>query len=227
MTTTGSSLPERLPCGRDVDELVEQVAEGHGDRLDSHQVQCPHCRAFLSEITTLWAPVVTMAGERVQPPAQLLAQVMTAVRELAAQVWHIVVPGERGVTRIAARVVGEIARAAAASVPGVRVVLGRSSAAPRAAAASTQATRAHRVPGTAVGIAGQRAVIDLAVATSYGLRIPDVAAGIRRRVLHDLRDLAGIRDAEVNIVVDNVIDDGIDPATEYTVQPVRQPLSSR
>ena len=39
---------EELPCGHDVDEILEQVADGHGDQLNEHQRSCVHCRAAIS-----------------------------------------------------------------------------------------------------------------------------------------------------------------------------------
>lgn len=195
-------LPDQLPCGKDLDELVEQVADGHSRELDDHEQGCTHCRAYLGEIERLWAPVTALASESVEPPPDVLAKVMTLVRELALEIWHVVLLGERGTTRIAARVLAKLATRAAARAPGVRVVLGRSTQA-RMVARTTEATQSHRQPGSAVGIAGQHAVIDLAVVTAYGAYIPDVAATIRRLVTEQLHT-AGLNDVDVNITVDDV-----------------------
>ena len=40
-----------LACGADVDELLEQAAEGRGGQLTSHQRGCPHCQAALREFS--------------------------------------------------------------------------------------------------------------------------------------------------------------------------------
>jgi len=37
----------QLPCGADVDELLEQAADGHATELTTHQQNCPHCQAAL------------------------------------------------------------------------------------------------------------------------------------------------------------------------------------
>lgn len=200
----GETLPEDLPCGRALDDLIEQVAHGHGQDVDEHQQNCTHCRAYLTEIERLWAPVTTLAGQPVEPPPHLLDQVMTVVRELAMEIWHAVIPGDRGVTRIAARVLARMATRAAGRAPGVRVVLGRSTQA-HVASCAEQTTLAHEQPGSAVGIAGQHAVIDLAVVTSYGVYIPHVADAIRQLVVDDLRT-ADLHDVEINITVDDVIE---------------------
>ncbi len=200
-----SALDDHLPCGAELDDLVEQVANGAGHNLTEHQHQCPHCRAALAEINQLWAPVAALAAERLEPPADLVQKVMSLVRELAQEIWHIVVPSERGVTRIAARVLAAIARQAAAQASGVRVVLGRSSLA-NIVADTVEATHQHRQPGSAVGIAGQHAVIELAVVADYDNRISETADQIRRIVRRDLSELAGLDEVRVDIYVDDVTD---------------------
>ncbi len=196
-------LLDQMPCGKDLDVLVEQVADGHGQDLDDHERGCAHCRAYLGEIGRLWAPVGALAAERIEPPPDVLGKVMTLVRELALEIWHVVLPGERGTTRIAARVLATLATRAAARAHGVLVVLGRSTQA-RMVARTTEATQSHQHPGSAVGIAGQHAVIDLAVVSAYAVYIPDVAATIRRLVTDQLHS-AGLSDVDVNITVDDVV----------------------
>lgn len=213
---SSAALPEQMPCGADFDDLLEQIASGKGHDLTAHQRECTHCRAALAEIEQLWGPVAALAAERLEPPTDLVAKVMSLIRELAQEIWHVVLTGDRGVTRIAARVIAAIARRAAARAPGVRVVLGRSSRA-NIVADTVKATQQHQQPGSAVGIAGQRAVIDLAVVTDYDTRIPDVAANIRSLVIGELNELAGFDEVRVDIFVDDVTDQG----------PVDQPDGSR
>ncbi len=159
----------------------------------------------MAEVEELWAPIAALAAERLEPPADLVRKVMSLVRELAQEIWHIVIPSDRGMTRIAARVIAELARRAAARAQGVRVVLGRSSQA-KIVADTAEATQQHRQPGSAVGIAGQHAVIDLAVVTDYGVRIVEVAQEIRRAVARDLFELTGLVEVRVDIYVDDVTD---------------------
>jgi len=195
---------ERLPCGAAVSELFDQVADGHDAEMSAHQVGCAHCRAFLAEIGELWAPVRQLAAERVSAPPGMVAAVMSRVRELAREVWYAALPADRGTTRIAARVVGVIARRAAAGVPGVKVVLGRSTD-PAEARTTRQATDRHAYPGTAVGVAGGRVAIDLALAVAYGLPIPEVSARVQQTVVSHVRAATGVTDVEVNVTVDDVL----------------------
>ena len=57
-----------LPCGADVDPLLEQVADGRAADLDAHQRDCVHCQAAIAEFTALWAPVAETAARPVPAP---------------------------------------------------------------------------------------------------------------------------------------------------------------
>lgn len=194
----------RLACGADVDELLEQVAEGHGTELTAHERRCPHCQAALSELSQLWAPVQRLAAETVSVPAALKAVVAAQIRKLTADIWYTLQLAEGGAVRIAARVVARIARDAARQAPGVKVALGRSTYA-RIADLAEKATRRHRHPHAAVGVLGRTAVVDLAVAVQYGQELDTVARDVQQRVIAELRDKTGLRDVSVNITIDDII----------------------
>src|ERR1700730_9810240 len=115
-----------LPCGPDVDLLLEQVASGHGADRDAHQRQCVHCQAALTELSVLWAPVDELAAEPVTAPPGLTAAVMSRIRSLVRDIWYTLEITEMGTIRIAARIVAALARDCARLIPGVRVALGRS-----------------------------------------------------------------------------------------------------
>ncbi len=42
-----------LPCGAEIDPLLEQVADGRADNRDAHQRDCVHCQAAITEFTAL------------------------------------------------------------------------------------------------------------------------------------------------------------------------------
>jgi uncharacterized alkaline shock family protein YloU len=177
-----------LPCGASLDALLAQVAEQRPPRDPEHQRGCPHCRAALAELQELWAPVHELADEPVQAPADLLETVMARIRQISRNPWYAVVPGPTGGTRIAARVVGAVARLAARSVPGVEVAVGRG--------------RADRA--AEVAVAGTHVVVDLDIAVDHGAPIPEVARQVRAAVLRDLQRHAGLTTTEVNITVVDV-----------------------
>jgi hypothetical protein len=110
-----------LPCGADVDALLEQVADGHGADRDAHQRDCVHCQAALAEFAALWAPVIDTAARPVPAPPGLTAAVMSQIQVLVRDVWYTLQTTDLGVIRIAARIVAALARDSARMVPGVRV----------------------------------------------------------------------------------------------------------
>jgi uncharacterized alkaline shock family protein YloU len=193
-----------LPCGTDVDVLLEHVADGHASDLDAHQQNCVHCQAALAEFTTLWALVADTAAAPVPVPPGLTAAVMSQIRTLVRDVWYTLQITDLGAIRIAARIVAAVARDAARMVPGVRVALGRSTHT-KLAALTEQATIGHHHPHAAVGVLGRTAVVDLAVAVSYGDPVHEVARNIQQHVIATLRDNIGLQTVAVNITVDDVL----------------------
>ena len=197
----GSSV-EQLPCGRPWDDLLEQVALGVAVP-DPHQQVCSHCQAALAELDRVWAPVRDLAAEPVHVPAGLLDRVMQQVRAAAQQNWHALIGGEGGSTRVAARVIATMARLAAGRVPGVHVALGRTTD-PGAAADTAARTSRHDQKGSAVGVAGGSAVVELALAARYDVPLHALAEHVQSAVTADLTRLAGLQHVQVNITIDDV-----------------------
>jgi uncharacterized alkaline shock family protein YloU len=195
-----------LPCGADIDHLLEQVAAGRAAGQDAHQRDCVHCQAALGELASLWSPVSEAAATPVPAPPGLVAAVMSQIRILARDVWYTLEITEIGVIRIAARIVAALARDCARTIPGVRVALGRSTQG-RLAALAEKATFGHRHPHAAVGVLGRTAVVDLAVAVSYDQPVHEVARNIQRHVIATLRDQAGLQSVTVNVTVDDILGD--------------------
>jgi uncharacterized alkaline shock family protein YloU len=196
-----------LPCGAAVDLLLEHVADGNAADRDAHQRQCVHCQAALGEFTAVWAPVTELAATPVAVPPGLAAAVMSQIRALVRDVWYTLQLTQIGAIRIAARVVAALARDSAQMVPGVRVALGRSTQGLLPAVAG-KATAGHRHPHAAAGVLGRTAVVDLAIAVTYGDPVHDIARQIQRHVTTTLRDQAGLRNVTVNVTVDDVVIDG-------------------
>ena len=195
-----------LPCGADIDLLLEQVADGRGADRTVHQQQCVHCQAALSELSVLWAPVADLAAAPVPAPPGLTAVVMSQIRTLVRDIWYTLEITESGVIRIAARIVAALARDCSRMVPGVRVALGRSTEG-KIAARAEKSTLGHRHPHAAVGVLGRTAVVDLAVAVSYNDPVHQVARDIQRHVIATLRDQVGLQSVKVNVTVDDILDD--------------------
>lgn len=194
-----------LPCGAEVDLLLEQAADGRGAGWDAHQQFCVHCQAALGEFTALWGPVAELAAAPVSAPPGLVAAVMSQVRRLVHDVWYTLEITEIGVVRIAARIVAALARDSARMIPGVQVAFGRSTHG-KVAALAEKATLGHQHPHAAVGVLGRTAVVDLAVAIGYGKPAHEVAREIQRHVTATLREQIGLRDVTVNVTIDDVLD---------------------
>jgi len=195
-----------LPCGISTDLLFEQAASGHATDLGGHQQDCVHCQAALIEFTRLWAPVSELAATPVPPPPGLTAAVMASVRTLVRDIWYTLETTPLGAVRIAARIVAALARDSARTIPGVRVALGRSTHG-KLAELTEKATLAHRHPHAAVGVLGRTAVVDLAIAVSYGDPVHQTARTIQQHVITSLRESIGLKTVTVNITIDDILTD--------------------
>ena len=195
-----------LPCGADVDLLLEQVADGRSADRGPHQQRCVHCQAALNEFTALWAPVAELAAAPVPAPPGLAAAVMSQIRHLVHDIWYTLEITDSGTIQIAARIVAALARDCARMIPGVRVAFGRSTQGTIAALAE-KATLGHRHPHAAVGVLGRTAVVDLAVAVTYDDPAHQVAQDIQRQVIATLRDQVGLQSVKVNVTVDDILGD--------------------
>lgn len=113
-----NSAGDRLPCGRDVDQLWDRLVQG---APDEHARSCEHCQAALAEIRPLCMATSALAAEPVRPPADLQARVMAVVRARMAAAPRIALPGPAGSRLvISARAAAIILRAAGDTVDGVR-----------------------------------------------------------------------------------------------------------
>ena len=146
------------------------------------------------------------AASPVPAPAGLTAAVMSQIRVLVRDVWYTLQTTDLGFIRIAARIVAALARDTARLVPGVRVAIGRSTHS-NTVALTEQATVGHHHPRAAVGVLGRTAVVDLAVAVTYGEPVHEVARDIQQRVIATLRDQIGLQTVVVNVTIDDIFTD--------------------
>lgn len=184
------TAPERLPCGRDADAILEQVADGRSAERDAHQQDCPHCQAALGEYDRLWAPVRESAAEPVTVPDSVLETALSKIRAAMARPDFGLIESPQGVTRISARVVVAAARRGAEGVPGVRVALSRQVDAPD-----------ERVTA---GVSGTSTVIQVTLAADYGRDLVALGDQVRETVTDTVRRLTGLEPAQVTVVIDDV-----------------------
>jgi len=108
---------DRLPCGRDIDRLWDQLATG---APDWHARSCEYCQAALAEIRPLSVAIRELAAEQVRPPADLSEKIMAAVLARVGAAPRIALPGPAGNRLlISVPVVAFILRAAGDTVDGV------------------------------------------------------------------------------------------------------------
>lgn len=183
----------RLACGCEVDEVLEQAADGRVGQLTEHQRDCPACQAALAELSRLWEPVRRLAAKHVVVPAGFKAAVAHRIGRLVSDVGYTLHLAEAGALRIAARVVAQIARDAANGAPGVEVAFGRSTH--RGSARTADKATA------ALGVLGSTAVVDLAAAVHYG-RPADIAAReVQRRAITAIRTQTGLDHVTIDDIV--------------------------
>lgn len=201
---------EQLPCGVELDPLIDQVAEGLAPDEPGHQAVCPHCQATLAELQGLWGYVRELAREEVVAPGRIIEEVIRRIREefsvngllpldvvVPRLVRHALLTDSRGTTRIADSVVAEIALRAARAVPGVHA-LGRGGARGALEALTPSAS------GVAVEVSGHKVTVELHVVVEYGAVIPAVVSAVRSTVMRSIETMTGLEVVEVNISVDDL-----------------------
>lgn len=197
---------ERLPCGRELGDIVEQVVDGHGDDLDAHQQTCRYCQAALEDTERLWNPVRSFVAEPLEVPDELVESLVRRVRRLVGLGWITLTRTARGITRASGWIVAAIAETVADGTPGVSRVgssVGRVIETLRGAEPAGTGEQSV-AGGRAVEVGDRQAAIDLDLVTEYGPSIGDVADRVRRKVRTEVAELTGLDVVEVNVRVTDV-----------------------
>lgn len=114
---------------------------------------------------------------------------------------------DRGVTTIQNPVVSQIAGIAAQEVEGVQM----GGAGSRAVSGLLESVTgggggtAQRTRGVTVEVGEEEAAIDLDMSVEYGKSVPQLSEAVRRNIINRIENLVGLRVAEVNITVNDVI----------------------
>lgn len=115
-----NAYDRQLPCGIELETLLEQIADDERASNPAHQDNCPYCQAALRRLRQDWVHVQSLAREPVPIPEGLTAKIMARVRALAGHLADSVLLGHpRGETRISHTVVSEVIQRLAASAPDV------------------------------------------------------------------------------------------------------------
>jgi len=176
-----------LPCGRPAAPLLELILEGRvhppDDERDEHQRTCPHCRALVDDVERRWSAVTASLVEPETPPADLVDAVMGRVRALGPRTGRVVLPGDRGETRVRGVVLQRVAEQAAGRVPGVSLAL---------------------VRDVGEGTGGAPAALVLSLVAVHGRDLPALAELVRREVGAALAAVVGVDGVRVDVRVDDL-----------------------
>lgn len=201
---------ERLTCGRRVEDVLAQVADGRGVDRDAHQRRCPHCQAALAEYDRLWAPIKELAAERVSAPDSIVEIALRRIRGAVEHLDHGVLESARGRTRISARVVVVAARESAEGVPGVRVALSRQIARRTGNRGEIRGDGAAVDPpgGTEVvaGAAGRSTAIEITLAADYGVDLLRLGKDVRAAVTAEVRALTDLEPVYITVIIDDIFE---------------------
>ena len=110
-----------LPCGRDVEAVWDRLAIVDAGGADEHDRSCPHCTAVGKSLRALRSAVDELAAETVEPPTDLVGQIMSAVRADTRRRDMLPLPSQApNEARISAQAIASVLRFAADTVDGVR-----------------------------------------------------------------------------------------------------------
>ncbi len=177
-----------LACGTPLEALIDQVAEGRVSVDAAHQAVCRDCQAALVALGEAWGEVRAFAREPVPVPAGLSERIMARIRALLARVGDsVVLLGARGETRVGERVIAQVARVAALTVPGV---------------VWPSASRMWVDPGDR-----SRVWLALRLVIAFGPSIDELADTVRERVSARVSTQTGARVDGVDIAVQDIVSD--------------------
>lgn len=168
-----------LPCGHDLLDLVEQVAEGRPPTDPAHQAGCPHCRAALERLEASDAALRDLAQQPVPTPRGLSRRILGGLRREGPSI--VVADGPGGRDEIAASVLGRTARLAALDVDGV-----------------------HAASVVAEARDGDVA-LDVHVVAAIDRSLPELAERLRAAVAEHVAAVTGVRVGVVDVAVDDVV----------------------
>jgi uncharacterized alkaline shock family protein YloU len=181
-----SAPPDQLPCGTELEALAAQITDGIPVPDPEHQARCPYCQTALTALSCSWDDLQAFASEPVNIPPALTSRIMTRVRELAARAaTNLVLATHRGQTRISHAVIGQIARRATLTVPGVVF-------------ASVQTTPDQADP--------TQVTLTLRLVIAFGPAADTLADTVRAAVHHRLPRLTGAGISSIDIRIEDIAD---------------------
>lgn len=169
-----------LPCGTEMGQLVDQVAEGTQPTDPEHQAQCAYCRPTLERVRLAMDELRGLAAEPGWVAPDLAKRVIGRLRaELDQVVLEVTAYGRTAVKRI---IIAQIARRAALDVEDV-------------AFASVQVAAGGRLD--AVRVQAQ-------IVVAFGPSMETVADEVRERLGAALGALTGMVAERIDVRIEDV-----------------------
>lgn len=182
-----NTYDERLPCGVELEVLLEQVADDQPARDPLHQDRCPYCQATLRRLHQDWADVETLTQQPVPIPSGLTAKIMDRVRQLAAHAASSILLGQLGgETRISHDAIAKVIARLTATIPGVVF----------ASAKPVPEDPPHPV----------RLGVALRLVVAFGPRITKIAGATRELIDRRVHGLTGADLTHIDITVSDITD---------------------
>ncbi|WP_031464832.1 Asp23/Gls24 family envelope stress response protein [Sciscionella sediminilitoris] len=118
MAMTPEHEPYLLPCGRELEQVWQNLETG---RTDEHEVSCRHCTTARESLGALRTATTELLADQERPSSALTERIMSAVRaEVRRGDLLPLPPTELGPVEISEQAVAVVLRYAADEVTGVR-----------------------------------------------------------------------------------------------------------
>ncbi|RSN63311.1 hypothetical protein DMH01_12040 [Amycolatopsis sp. WAC 04182] len=176
-----------LPCGRDVEQIWDRLDEVDAGRADTHELDCPHCRATRESLRVLRGLTRELAEDDAEPSPDLTSRIMSAIRaEVRRRDLVPLASPEPGDVQVSDQAVAAVLRFAADSVDGVRA----------------RRCRVHR-SGEDTDALAVDVELSLAIAHDFDGDSLDL---VRERVTAAAGARVGLRLARLDLVVEDIYD---------------------
>jgi hypothetical protein len=172
-------LQTELPCGADLEALVEQIYDGTAPIDPEHQRTCPYCQEAIVSLRVALGELRALAGKSVRPPRGLSGRVLEQIRRERDVV--VIADGPMGRDTVSELIVAQVARRAALTVRGVHLA-------------------------SCVARLAENGLVDLTlnVSAELGLSLPELAEEVRAVALAHAAALVAIRLGRIDVTVEDV-----------------------
>ncbi|WP_433506804.1 Asp23/Gls24 family envelope stress response protein [Pseudonocardia halophobica] len=201
---------EPLACGRDAADVWDHAVEG---TLDTHERDCPHCRAAAADALGLDGVVHRMAAERPAPPPSVLDGVMQAVIDTVTAELRpqdlLALDSPAGPARLSRTAAARVLRHVVDGMDGTRA---RSCRIEPVGPAGTHgaATNGAGTDGAATNGAGADpfgVTVAITVTARFGVDLASVTARVRQMVVAAGEQALGVPVRSVDIAVVDLWDE--------------------